>query len=134
MDKPIFGVIGGSGLYALPDLTNVESHEVDTPFGAPSSPILVGTLAGSRVAFLARHGEGHVHSPTEVNYRANIYAMKYLGVERIVSVSACGSLREDYEPGHIVVPDQLFDYTKSRKSSFFEDGLRRYWELRTSSV
>jgi 5'-methylthioadenosine phosphorylase len=122
-DKPIFGVIGGSGLYGMPDLEDVETHNVSTPFGSPSSPIVIGTLAGRRVAFLARHGEGHVLSPSEINYRANIYAFKSLGVERLVSVSACGSLREDYEPGHIVVPDQLFDFTRGRERSFFTDGL-----------
>lgn len=122
-DKPIFGVIGGSGLYRMSDLVDVESHTVDTPFGAPSSPIVVGSLAGRRVAFLARHGEGHGLSPSEINYRANIYALKAMGVERIVSVSACGSLREDFEPGHIVVPDQLFDFTKGRERTFFTSGL-----------
>jgi 5'-methylthioadenosine phosphorylase len=123
MEKPIFGVIGGSGLYGMPDLADVETHHLDTPFGPPSSPVVIGSLAGKRVAFLARHGEGHVHSPSEINYRANIYALKAIGVERVVSVSACGSLREDYEPGHIVVPDQLFDFTKGRERSFFTDGL-----------
>ncbi|HUF37219.1 MAG TPA: S-methyl-5'-thioadenosine phosphorylase [Anaerolineales bacterium] len=121
--KPVFAVIGGSGLYGMPDLEDVETHQVDTPFGLPSSPIIIGSLAGRRVAFLARHGEGHILSPSEINYRANIYALKAIGVERIVSVSACGSLRDDYEPGHIVIPDQLFDFTKDRKRSFFTDGL-----------
>jgi len=122
-EKPIFAVIGGSGLYGMPDLADVETHHLDTPFGPPSSPIVIGSLAGKRVAFLARHGEGHVHSPSEINYQANIYALKAIGVERVVSVSACGSLREDFEPGHIVVPDQLFDFTKGRERSFFTDGL-----------
>jgi 5'-methylthioadenosine phosphorylase len=121
--KPVLGVIGGSGLYRMPALKNVTEQEMETPFGAPSSPIVVGELDGKTVAFLARHGNGHRYSPSEVNYRANIYAMKKLGVERIVSVSACGSLREDYEPGEIVVPDQIFDFTKERKRTFFEDGL-----------
>lgn len=120
--KPVLGVIGGSGLYAMPALQNVSEQQVETPFGVPSSPLLIGELSGKTVAFLARHGIGHKYSPTEVNYRANIYAMKKLGVERIVAVSACGSLREDYEPGEIVVPDQLFDFTKDRKRTFFENG------------
>jgi 5'-methylthioadenosine phosphorylase len=123
MNTPIFGVIGGSGLYAMPDLADVETHTLDTPFGKPSSAITVGTLAGSRVAFLARHGVGHAFAPGEVNYRANIYALKMLGVSRVVSVSACGSLREDYEPGHMVIPDQLFDFTRGRERSFFGGGL-----------
>ncbi len=97
--------------------------DADTPFGKPSAPIVVGELQGQRIAFLARHGIGHRLSPSEVPYRANIYALKALGVERIVSISACGSLREDYAPGEVVVPDQLFDFTRKRKSSFFEDGL-----------
>lgn len=121
--KPQLGVIGGSGLYGLEGLTAVETRAVTTPFGDPSSPIVVGDLHGRTVAFLARHGLGHHLAPAEVNYRANIYALKALGVERVVSVSACGSLREDYAPGEIVVPDQLFDNTRGRASSFFGDGL-----------
>lgn len=121
--KPVLAVIGGSGLYDFAGLSDVEKVELETPFGKPSSPIIVGSLAGKRVAFLARHGIGHTLSPTEVNYRANIYALKSLGVERIISVSACGSLREDFAPGHIVIPSQLFDYTSQRKRSFFGDGL-----------
>lgn len=122
-EQPILGVIGGSGLYSMQSLTSVDSIEVETPFGTPSSPIILGHLNDRPVAFLARHGIGHYISPTEVNYRANIYAMKSFGVKRILSVSACGSLREDYAPGEIVVPDQLFDFTKDRKRSFFEDGM-----------
>lgn len=99
------------------------ADNVQTPYGEPSSPIFIGSLEGKRVAFLARHGIGHFITPTEVNYRANIYALKSMGVERIVSVSACGSLREDYAPGNIVVPDQLFDFTRDRKRSFFEEGI-----------
>lgn len=118
-----FAVIGGSGLYSMPALTNVQEHVIFTPFGNPSSPIVVGTLEGKRIAFLARHGIGHFIMPGEVNYRANIYALKKLGVKRVISVSACGSLREDYAPGHIVVPDQLFDHTKGRTSSFFGYGM-----------
>ena len=121
-DKPLFGVIGGSGLYAMPGLTNMVSIELDTPFGSPSAPLITGRLAGSKVVFLARHGLGHSLTPSEVNYRANIYALKSLGVDRIISVSACGSLREDYAPGHFVVPDQLVDFTKDRDRSFFGDG------------
>src|SRR5262245_26409398 len=102
-------VIGGSGLYQMPQLTDVQEVEVSTPFGKPSDAIIIGTLQGEQVAFLPRHGRGHVYLPSEVPYRANIYALKSLGVERVISVSACGSLREDYAPGHIVVPDQLFD-------------------------
>ena len=116
-------VIGGSGIYAMSDLKNTQESDVDTPFGKPSAPIVVGTLEGEKIAFLARHGVGHHIMPSEVNYRANIYALKSLGVERIVSISACGSLREDYAPGSIVIPDQLFDNTKNRVRSFFGNGL-----------
>ena len=116
-------VIGGSGLYEMPGLSNVKEHSVTTPFGSPSSPIIVGDLEGKRIAFLARHGVGHQISPTEVNYRANIYALKKLGAKKVLSISACGSLREDYEPGHLVVPDQLFDNTKHRENSFFGNGM-----------
>ena len=122
-EKPALGVIGGSGLYAMPGLTDTQSIEVETPFGKPSAPLVVGTLAGKRIIFLARHGIGHSISPTEVNYRANIYALKSIGVERVISISACGSLREDYAPGSIVVPDQLFDHTHARQRSFFGEGL-----------
>jgi 5'-methylthioadenosine phosphorylase len=121
--QPILGIIGGSGLYSMEALSSIESVEVETPFGPPSAPILLGELAGRRVAFLARHGIGHSIKPSDVNYRANIFALKGLGVKRILSVSACGSLREDYAPGEVVVPDQLFDFTKDRKRTFFEDGL-----------
>jgi 5'-methylthioadenosine phosphorylase len=120
---PILGVIGGSGLYSIDRLSNIEVKELDTPFGAPSSPIVLGELEGHWIAFLARHGEGHVLSPSEVNYRANIYALKMLGIDRVISVSACGSLREDYKPGDVVIPDQLFDRTSGRARSFFGDGL-----------
>ena len=120
---PILAVIGGSGLYAMPGLEDIEEHEVETPFGKPSSPVVVGTLVGKRVAFLARHGIGHQISPTEINYQANIYALKMLGATCVISISACGSLREDYAPGHIVIPDQLFDFTRERKRSFFGAGI-----------
>ncbi len=122
-DSFAFGVIGGSGLYAMEGLANIQHHELDTPFGKPSSPIVTGELAGVKVAFLARHGIGHFITPTEVNYRANVYAMKAIGVTRLVSISACGSLREDYAPGHIVIPDQIFDFTRDRKRSFFGEGM-----------
>jgi 5'-methylthioadenosine phosphorylase len=116
-------VIGGSGLYSMPGLEDIQERVIETPFGDPSAPIVIGNLEGQTVAFLARHGIGHHLSPTEINYRANIYALKTLGVERIVGISACGSLREDFSPGDIVVPDQLFDFTKERERSFFTGGL-----------
>ena len=116
-----FGVIGGSGVYQIDALQNVEEVVVETPFGAPSDAYLVGELHGQRVAFLARHGRGHVISPTRLNQRANIYGFKMLGVEYLIGVSACGSLQEAYEPGHIVIPDQLFDRTSGRALSFFDD-------------
>jgi len=122
-EKLTLAVIGGSGLYNMPDLQNAQEHVVHTPFGNPSSPIIVGELDGQRIAFLARHGIGHHIMPSEVNYRANIHALKQLGAERVVSISACGSLREDYAPGHIVIPDQLFDNTKGRERTFFGEGL-----------
>lgn len=123
IEKPVLGVIGGSGLYDFPALENIETVLPETPFGKPSAPIALGRLSGRKVAFLARHGIGHTLPPSKVNYRANIWALKMLGVERIVSVSACGSLREDFIPGEIVIPDQLFDFTKCRQRSFFEEGL-----------
>lgn len=116
-------VIGGSGLYNMPGLHDVQTRDVTTPFGKPSDEITVGTLHGRRVAFLPRHGRGHLLSPTEVPYRANIYALKELGARYVISVSACGSLREDYRPGEIVIPDQLFDFTRERERSFFGEGL-----------
>lgn len=123
MEQVKIGVIGGSGLYQIEQLTDINEIDVDTPFGKPSDSFIIGTFGGERIAFLARHGRGHRIMPTELNARANIYAMKLLGVEHLISVSACGSLREDYEPRHIVVPDQLFDFTKKRNYSFFGDGL-----------
>lgn len=121
--KPVIGIFGGSGLYSMSGLEDIEEKVIGTPFGAPSSPIVIGTLEGKKVAFLARHGIGHFITPTEVNYMANVWAMKSLGVKFLVSISACGSLRQDFAPGDIVVPNQLFDFTKLRKSSFFGDGL-----------
>jgi len=117
------GVIGGSGLYAMPGLAQVEQVELSTPFGAPSDAITIGDLDGVSVAFLPRHGRGHRLSPSEVPARANIYALKSVGVERIISVSAVGSLREDYAPLDLVIPDQLFDRTRTRPASFFEGGV-----------
>ncbi|MCJ7737550.1 MAG: S-methyl-5'-thioadenosine phosphorylase [Anaerolineae bacterium] len=117
------GVIGGSGLYDIDGLSETQELNVSTPFGMPSDSIVVGTLEGVRVAFLARHGRGHRITPTEVNARANIFALKTMGVEQIVAVSACGSLRNHIRPGDVVVPDQLFDFTKNRESSFFGRGL-----------
>lgn len=122
-DKISIAIIGGSGLYHMPGLESAKEYDMDTPFGKPSAPIVVGELEGTRVAFLARHGIGHHLTPTEVPYCANIFALKSLGVERVVSISACGSLREEYAPGHIVIPDNIFDFTKNRIRTFFGDGL-----------
>ncbi len=121
--KATIGIIGGSGLYAMTGLTNTREIRVKTPFGDPSEVIVLGTLEGKRVAFLARHGRGHRILPSEINYRANIYAMKVLGVERIISVSAVGSLKEDLQPGEFLVADQFFDRTKNRAATFFGGGL-----------
>jgi len=117
------GIIGGSGLYDMAELTDREEKTITTPFGDPSGPYVVGTLRGTRVAFLARHGVGHRILPSELNFRANIYGMKVLGVERILSASAVGSLKLEYKPLDIVVPDQFFDRTKGRISTFFGRGL-----------
>jgi 5'-methylthioadenosine phosphorylase len=119
------GIIGGSGLYQMPELLNVEELELDTPFGKPSDALIGGTLEGERVVFLPRHGRGHSFTPTEVPYRANIYAMKMLGVERILSASAVGSLQEQYAPLDMVIPDQFFDRTRARarESTFFGEGI-----------
>jgi 5'-methylthioadenosine phosphorylase len=116
-------VIGGSGVYDMEDLSDVEERTVPTPYGDPSDSIVLGTLAGTRIAFLPRHGRGHRLTPSEVPYRANIWALKSLGVERIISISACGSMKHKYEPRHIVIPDQIYDNTKKRDYSFFGDGL-----------
>ena len=121
--KAAIGIIGGSGLYSMSGLTNTREIRVKTPFGAPSDTIMLGMLEGKRVAFLARHGRGHRILPGEINYRANIYAMKMLGVEWIISVSAVGSLKEDLRPGEFLVVDQFFDRTKNRVSTFFGDGI-----------
>jgi 5'-methylthioadenosine phosphorylase len=121
--KASLAVIGGSGFYHMEGVSGVEEVQVSTPFGDPSDAITIGTLEGERVAFLPRHGRGHRISPTELNQRANIYALKTLGVERIVSISACGSMREDIRPLDAVVPDQILDRTRSRPSTFFGDGI-----------
>ena len=124
MTKSIkLAIIGGSGLYSIPGLEEATEQIVDTPFGKTSAPIVTGKLEGQQVAFLARHGIGHHISPTEVPYRANIYALKSLCVERIVSISACGSLREEFAPGHIVIPDNIYDNTHQRARTFFGEGL-----------
>ncbi len=113
------GIIGGSGLYEMEGLSDVREFFPTTPFGRPSGPLILGKLEGTQVAFLARHGQGHRIAPSDINYRANIFALKQLGVEWILSVSAVGSMREDVAPGHVVVPDQFFDHTRHRISTFF---------------
>ena len=123
MTNPSIGIIGGSGLYDMAELTDRDEQTITTPFGDPSGPYVIGTLRGRRVAFLARHGVGHRILPSELNFRANIYGMKVLGVERILSASAVGSLKQEYKPLDIVVPDQFFDRTKARISTFFGRGL-----------
>jgi 5'-methylthioadenosine phosphorylase len=121
--SPLFAVIGGSGLYQIPGLSSIKEHKIVTPFGKPSGPIVEGEIHGEQVLFLARHGSGHFINPGEVNYRANIYALKSLGANRIISINACGSLREDFQPGDLVIPDQIMDMTKDRVNTFFQDGL-----------
>ena len=121
-DPVSLAIIGGSGLYAMAGLSETHEYKIDTPFGNTSAPLVVGTLEGQRIAFLARHGMGHHITPSEVPYRANIYALKSLGVQRIISISACGSLQEEFAPGHIVIPDQIYDNTHGRARSFFGDG------------
>ncbi len=124
MEATKIAVIGGSGLYNMDQISDIETVEVDTPFGKPSGTIRVGSLSGKRVAFLPRHGEGHVLAPSTLPYRANIFALKTLGVRFIIAVNAVGSLREEYAPGHIITPDQIVDYTiHTRARSFFEDGV-----------
>ena len=121
--KAEIGIIGGSGLYSMPGFEAFEEAIIETPFGTPSDNFVVGTLAGRNVAFLTRHGRGHRLSPSELNYRANIYGMKSLGVERIISLSAVGSLKEEHRPLDFVIPDQFFDRTRGRISTFFGEGL-----------
>jgi 5'-methylthioadenosine phosphorylase len=121
--KAEIGIIGGSGLYSMPGFEAEEEANIQTPFGSPSDNYVLGTLGGHRVAFLARHGRGHRISPSELNFRANIYGMKKLGVERIISLSAVGSLKEEHRPLDFVIPDQFFDRTRGRVSTFFGEGL-----------
>jgi len=121
--KAEIGIIGGSGLYSMPGFEAEEQVAIETPFGAPSDSFMLGKLAGRHVAFLARHGRGHTISPSELNFRANIFGMKKLGVERILSLSAVGSLRRKHRPLDFVIPDQFFDRTRGRVSTFFGDGL-----------
>lgn len=123
MKKIDIGIIGGSGLYQMDELKEIKEIKVDTPFGSPSDAYVTGALSGRRVAFLARHGRGHRYLPSEINYRANIFGFKKLGVEWIISASAVGSMREDRKPMDIVIPDQFFDRTKARKSTFFGEGI-----------
>ncbi len=125
MSTAQIGIIGGSGLYQMPELKEIEEVRVETPFGSPSDAFIVGTLEGVRVAFLPRHGRGHRFTPSELPFRANIYAMKLLGVERILSASAVGSLQEQYAPLDMLIPDQFFDRTRARarESTFFGDGI-----------
>ena len=122
-EQVTLAIIGGSGLYSMSGLQQTREYKVDTPFGRPSAPIIVGTLEGLRVAFLARHGIGHHITPSEVPYRANMYALKSLGTQRVISISACGSLKEELAPGQIVIPDQIYDNTHGRARSFFGEGL-----------
>ncbi|MCP9449325.1 MAG: S-methyl-5'-thioadenosine phosphorylase [Nitrospira sp.] len=117
------GVIGGSGLYAMEGLKDAREYRIRTPFGAPSGAVVVGLIDGVQVAFLARHGSGHRLSPSEINYRANIYALKSLGVSRVISISAVGSMKESIKPEDVVIPDQFLDLTKRRASTFFEGGV-----------
>ncbi len=123
MNKAEIGIIGGSGLYAMPGLTNLREERISTPFGDPSDSVFLGDLEGRSVAFLARHGRGHRILPSELNFRANIYAMKQLGVSRILSVSAVGSLKEEHKPTDFVIPDQFIDRTFARVATFFGDGI-----------
>lgn len=123
MSQVKIGVIGGSGLYKMEGLTDVEEVAISTPFGDPSDKYVIGTLAGQRVAFLPRHGRNHSISPTELNSQANIWGMKSLGVKYIIAANACGSLRQDYAPRHIVIPDQLFDRTRLRDLTFYRGGV-----------
>lgn len=123
MPKGLIGIIGGSGLYQMEGVRITGERRVETPFGSPSDAIMLGDLAGYAVAFLPRHGRGHTILPHEINYRANIFAMKQLGVETIISVSAVGSMKEGIHPGHLVIVDQFIDRTKGRRDTFFGDGI-----------
>ena len=123
MAQAEIGIIGGSGLYSMPGFINADEERVETPFGDPSEAFVLGEMGGRKVAFLARHGRGHRILPSELNFRANIYAMKKLGVERILSISAVGSLKEEHKPGDFVIPDQFIDRTSKRISTFFGEGI-----------
>ncbi|RKU15964.1 S-methyl-5'-thioadenosine phosphorylase [Candidatus Poribacteria bacterium] len=123
------GIIGGSGFYQMDGLADIETIEIETPFGKPSDKFIIGNLDGRPVAFLPRHGVGHPLLPSDINVRANIYALKSLGVEWLISVSAVGSLKQEIEPRHFVVPDQLYDHTKNRESTFFGDGIASHISL-----
>ena len=123
MEKVKIGIIGGSGIYDIEDVQDVVTVDLDTPFGKPSDKLILGTISGIRFAFLPRHGRGHRISPSELNFRANIHAFKQLGAEKIISISAVGSLKEELKPRDFVIPDQLFDRTKARPCTFFEKGL-----------
>ncbi|MCG9131602.1 S-methyl-5'-thioadenosine phosphorylase [Candidatus Poribacteria bacterium] len=127
--KMRIGIIGGSGFYQMEGLTDIEEIEIETPFGKPSDALILGNLDGKSVVFLPRHGVGHRLLPSDINVRANIYALKSLDVEWLISVSAVGSLRQDIEPRHFVVPDQLYDHTKDRMSTFFGDGITAHVSL-----
>ena len=120
MSRPPLGIIGGSGFYAMPGFTEQEEVEIETPFGRPSAPPVRGKIAGRPVVFMARHGKGHVFSPSSIPFRANIWALRELGVRRVIAVSACGSLRENIHPCDLVAPDQIWDITKRRVSTFFD--------------
>jgi len=121
--QPAVGIIGGSGLYQVEGLEQVREVRIRTPFGAPSDAVVVGVLGGMGVAFLSRHGRGHRINPSSINYRANIYALKSLGVTQVISISAVGSMKESIQPGHVVLPDQFIDLTKRRISTFFDEGI-----------
>ncbi len=129
MEETTIGVIGGSGLYDLDELRDVREHQVETPFGSPSDAVIEGRLGASRLLFLARHGRGHRFLPSEVNYRANIFALKSLGATRVISISAVGSMREEIPPGDLVVVDQFIDRTKGRPSTFFGGGIAGHVEF-----
>ncbi len=123
MAEPVIGVIGGSGLYQMKELEVVRTVEVDTPFGAPSAPLVEGRMSGATLFFLPRHGLGHKRLPHEINYRANIFALKKMGVDCVIALTAVGSMKEEIEPGHILIPDQLFDRTHHRVFTFFGNGI-----------
>ncbi len=123
MPQAKIGVIGGTGLYDIEGLTDIKEVDIDTPFGKPSDAIIIGRLGGVGIAFLPRHGKGHRISPTEVPSRANIYALKSLGVEQIIAINSCGSFKEEIKPGHLLIPDQIIDRTRSRVNTFFGDGI-----------